>query len=590
MAIVRIPNQPYPFYTDSETKFNERDSKCFWHLDYFQKVDCSDIWMWQFDSTELNGTENQRDGGFDFSVTGTTDGVNTNELIDSGVDFTALNVVEGMYANNTTDGTSAQITNVTATILTLDENIFISGEDYTISHYSWTGGDVTITGGEIDIQATGEVVVTQDSLKINSYQKITFDITSFYMPVGTEIRIYIGDADATSLAYTISPDNIRTGTFTIYGKTVDSKSSNELIIKIDDGVNITMDNLRIVQMSTSVYSINNCDDNAGIYLGNVSNTNIFYSNTSSKIMHYLDWSNVDCNNCYYVSVYNNVIPDNISSTRITDGTFSFPNFWNLGSNWAISGGKAVVNGSSSGNLTQTALAKNFSNNIAYNVVFTISDYVNGDITVKLYSGGVEIDDLGTVSGNGVKTLETSQLSAECDEIRFIPNSGTCNLKIDDVSATINTTNTIPDYTGDCIELGTWDCTVQLSGICNDNAFNFDFEGLSFLPSIRVEGQLRTPSYDDDSELEEDSVGTNTMVYFNSDKKYTLHLYDLPEYIHDFVRILKGFDIFYVDSSQYFPVDSGYEPEWVNEKNKIFDLSKVNFDIKQKTELSKNRYC
>ena len=63
---------------------------------------------------------------------GTTDGVATNKLIQSGQNFTTT-VLVGMIVYNTTDSTFANVTAVDSdTQLTLDADIMVSGENYTI--------------------------------------------------------------------------------------------------------------------------------------------------------------------------------------------------------------------------------------------------------------------------------------------------------------------------------------------------------------------------------------------------------------------------------------------------------------------------
>lgn len=69
---------------------------------------------------------------------GTTDGTTVNKLVDSGADFVAAGVVPGMVAMNDTDGTEANVVSVDVTELTLDADIFVTGEDYYIN--ANTGG------------------------------------------------------------------------------------------------------------------------------------------------------------------------------------------------------------------------------------------------------------------------------------------------------------------------------------------------------------------------------------------------------------------------------------------------------------------
>jgi len=84
---------------------------------------------------------------------GTASGTNPNELIDGSKDFTNT-VTIGDVVFNDTNNTYARVTNVTATVLTLDIDIMTSGEDYSIQSsnaakgkakliidYSWTIDD-----------------------------------------------------------------------------------------------------------------------------------------------------------------------------------------------------------------------------------------------------------------------------------------------------------------------------------------------------------------------------------------------------------------------------------------------------------------
>lgn len=69
---------------------------------------------------------------------GITDGTTTNKLVDSGASFDTDGVIIGMVAMNDTDGTEANVILVTPTELTLDADIFTTGEDYYIN--ANTGG------------------------------------------------------------------------------------------------------------------------------------------------------------------------------------------------------------------------------------------------------------------------------------------------------------------------------------------------------------------------------------------------------------------------------------------------------------------
>lgn len=73
-----------------------------------------------------------REHTFSTGLSGTTDGTTANKLVDSTTTFTTSDVTVGDYVTNDTDSTAAYVTAVAANEVTLDDDIFISGESYTI--------------------------------------------------------------------------------------------------------------------------------------------------------------------------------------------------------------------------------------------------------------------------------------------------------------------------------------------------------------------------------------------------------------------------------------------------------------------------
>lgn len=68
--------------------------------------------------------------------TGTTTSTTSSKLVDSTASFT--DAIDGLVVHNTTDGTKATITNVdSGTTLTLDSDIFVSGEGFSIPTYDF---------------------------------------------------------------------------------------------------------------------------------------------------------------------------------------------------------------------------------------------------------------------------------------------------------------------------------------------------------------------------------------------------------------------------------------------------------------------
>lgn len=88
-------------------------------------------------SYEYNATEakNRLTADSSYVSTGTTTSTTTNYLVDSSANFTADGVSSDDVVVNTTDKTSTRVALVlSSTTLVLDDDIFVSGEDYTVSN------------------------------------------------------------------------------------------------------------------------------------------------------------------------------------------------------------------------------------------------------------------------------------------------------------------------------------------------------------------------------------------------------------------------------------------------------------------------
>jgi hypothetical protein len=310
----------------------------------------------------------------------------------------------------------------------------------------------------------------------------------------------------------------------------------------------------------------------------------------------VEWINVvgayDCEGCYYIDV-NQITDPNEELEKISNGTFTGSTDWNFGTNWILSSGAALFNGAvGDGNLSQTSLAYDLSKGVNYTVQFEVpAGLLSGAFDVLLMDGGVEILDLGNFAGAGLRSLDTGVMTSKCDEIRFVPTAESNNYSIDNVSILKNTTQEQFHYRTDCYSLAdSFDCTVKLSGTNLDNAFNIDFNGLLYSPMIRVAGELMHPKFEVDKEDEEDSAGISSTLYFKSEASRNLFLYQLPPYLHDFIRLLIGYDTFKVDNETYVTKSGDYEPEYERQLGKVPDLGNAEIEIRPKEDFNVNKFC
>jgi hypothetical protein len=142
---------------------------------------------------------------------GTADVTTASHLIDSTVDFVALGVTAGMIAFNRTDNTFAIITNVTTTDLTLDADIFVSGEKWSVITDCFETGDEFEVCTAIFNNSEGQVMVeipkfyyyyNYNSPKINiaisQTAKSGYVLHPAFNPAGVEKDyIYVGAFEST---------------------------------------------------------------------------------------------------------------------------------------------------------------------------------------------------------------------------------------------------------------------------------------------------------------------------------------------------------------------------------------------------------
>jgi len=600
MASSRILNQAVKLYTALETLFNDKTSICQWHLDYFPLVTCDDTTEWVMDvATQTADVQVGGDFGTE-GLEGTQTSISAGKLVDSGADFDGSIGVGTpiattfMWARNTSTDVTSRITSVdSATTITLVDDIFSAGgQNYEISNYNLSG-NFAIGTDEL-VKTTGAVATMKQTniLVDNNLYKYEIDITSFTSTLdGDQLRFYIGG----TLVLTLDETDDPSGTVTLYGY---ASGNDETAIMIDSDANIaaTFSDLVVTQLNNPMFFVVNCDDNTVAYSSLY--TDIISSATSSQIKMSFDWGNLQdgygCTGCYHIRIIDDVgVPENVSLDRIIDGDFPNLTNWNAGSGWTAGIGVAIMSSAGgAGDLTQTTLAYNFSKSLSYDVTFTVAGYSAGDFDVKLYNGAAEVANLGNISAAGTYTLSSGVLTANCDSISFEANSvGNQGYQLSTLTALLDVVDSGYDFRTDCYQLkASHDCTVKLSGTNLDNAFGIDFVGLSYNPVVRISAELMNPKYDGDKENEEDSAGVSKTLYFKSEKKRNLFIWQQPEWMHDFLRLLIGYDTFLVDDVNYISQDASYSTEGERLAGKLPDLSNANSELRLKTDLNENKYC
>ncbi len=119
-----------------------------------------------------------------------------------------------------------------------------------------------------------------------------------------------------------------------------------------------------------------------------------------------------------------------------------------------------------------------------------------------------------------------------------------------------------DYISDCISIkDSHECTVQLQWTNNENAFGFDYSGLSFTQSLRVKAKLWQPKYGKEKNVFKDSIGNRIILKSETSKEELLTVGEIPQYLHDALSIGLEHDIFTVDAVEYVNEETEYTPKW-----------------------------
>jgi len=198
--------------------------------------------------------------------TGTTDGTTADKLVDSTQNFLTT-VTAGMYVINTTDGTYAEVNVVDSdTQLTLDTDIFTSGEGYIVT----SAGCLSSGKWTYIKDSTHEPLGVNDSVTVNP------------SATGIGLTVSFNKTFSKVLTFTCTPDEqISSASGMVIGASV-SLSAVEIRGSIDKTVAG-----RIQYDATSGWLVSMGNDQGSIYIENAPSPveNVYYSSGNLYIPH-----------------------------------------------------------------------------------------------------------------------------------------------------------------------------------------------------------------------------------------------------------------------------------------------------------------
>lgn len=301
----------------------------------------------------------------------------------------------------------------------------------------------------------------------------------------------------------------------------------------------------------------------------------------------INWSELGISNgCYYLCLLDPCDNTNGQNypAQITNGTFTgSATGWTLASAWTYGSNavSAVYSGTPANNvITQSNVFTNYTTTYSVTVVLTAH---TGN--VSLYFGTAYVGNC-----TGVGTFVITGIPVGNLDLQMRITSGTAT--VTSVTANeVSTANYTCNATSNIFKLGDYisGCpnTILINACNDDDGLGFIFNGSSFSPRLRLEGQLQQAKYQAERVTEEDSYGTKKIIYYRRRKQKSLVADLLPEYIHDFLSTLIGYDKFYIDGTQYISDDDEYNVTYHSTQTNVGSVSML---VSEQTQLIRNINC
>lgn len=600
MSLTVIKNQALVF--DTQDACNE----CF-NSDYCTPIQAGDTTKIQVRLSPITGVDLSQ--SFDSLTNSTTTGTTGFKCVDAGATFLTDGVIVGAIIKNTTDTTYALVTAVDSeTQLTLDTDIFTSGENYYILNweglagtpgtaYTWNHTDGTVTF----ISNNAELSLDQ-RLYSGKYYKIRFSSTGNNTGAGN-IKVWSGTGSYASLG--VRETNVDAVAYFI----ADGIDFRLKFVVTTGAPQVTISSIELFEVSVPGFKVQDCDSGF-VYYDSADNSQTGISLVEQEYGTDIDtWGQIDIdwasivgdvpvNACYCVCIYDYGL---LNYNWIDYGRFSgnvYSNTTHL-KGWTITNVNSAgfaLSGSSVLHTAEVGASQDTLLQILTTALDSTKDYT---ITADIGYTGAGFD-LYVRANPGAVTLDTINITA--DETISVPVTGLAltqlyfnsdenhTWSIDNISITLDE---VPCTTSNCLtlredvsNLHLDSCDYLVTGTCDTNAFGFNFEDLTFTLQLRVFGKIRNARYANEEETYRYDTGVSSLIYANTRKIKEFQVREIPEAVHDTLRIILLTDTLQIDAVDYIKVEGEYAPNWRKSSVK----APVIVEIAEKTQDTTNTYC
>lgn len=96
---------------------------------------------------------------------------------------------------------------------------------------------------------------------------------------------------------------------------------------------------------------------------------------------------------------------------------------------------------------------------------------------------------------------------------------------------------------------------------NEDGLGFNYSNMTFSPNFYIVGGLRNADYPYDEEIFLNSTQERFPIYTAATKTKELWIHEMPEYMHDALRIALVHDEFYINGERFVKLEGSYTPDW-----------------------------
>lgn len=417
--------------------------------------------------------------------------------------------------------------------------------------------------------------VGQDVFEDGKYYKVTVTVDSIS---GGELNVFIGS----TLLGTITT----AGTFDLYGFATAELGEYRLILRADNEASMCLSNVQAYEIYNQFkFAFYTANDNSYQAIISYENTPSYFTFAKNTLTVTVNWGELGLSdNCYYICLLDPCVNTNGQNIPIT---ITNPNFtggttgWNLGVGWSYG----------TNDIDWVGFINPDANELTQEIFPTYSAFVNVTIVVTAISGDLDVyfgtTLMGQIQGTGTHYYSGTPFGGK--NLRLVPSiigSGTIDSITWNAPAFYEYTC---DQRSNTFKVGDYsdECTLLVNACNNEDGLGFVFEDSGFSPRLRLEAKMKTPRYPSERSVYEDSLGEKRNTYFKR-RKAKYFCTDLqPEYIHDFLSLLMGFDNFYIDGTAYAVEDDEYT---VEESESLDNLAKVKILVSERIQNTVNINC